>query len=233
MSSKVFLLTLLWFLPALALACPNIDGLRDRNCDGRLHIAVVGDSIVSGEGDEAHGGSGGYVLRLGEQLPHAVISSYGFPGYTAAGLLKLFTRVRRNVTRGDWKLDIGTADYVIVDAGRNDYFAHRSSATVASTLRSLAGNLELLGESVQGLAPLVAVSSLASTNRGKQQDFLRHVNYRIQDAVRKRRLIAGPRFDSVQGLSLNRDGLHPTAAGYDRLEFVLESYLRVEAQQVP
>ncbi len=227
-SSFLSFLTLL-FLPSIALACPTIQDLVDMNCDQQLTVVFIGDSIVYGVGDGEHEEKGGYVLRLAEQLSGANALNFGVPGITSAKLADLFAKIAKGKTHKDWKKALGTADYIVIDVGRNDYFKKVLETDVVKNINITIKNIKGIISKLKAPTPLIAVASLAKSSRPKQQPFINKVNKAIR-AARKKGLILGPEFDEVDGLKLNRDGLHPTSAGYAQLEFAVESFLRIDAQ---
>ena len=93
-----------------ALACPDIDGLVDLNCDRRLTIICFGDSITAGVADEA---GLGYPGRLRLLLPNATIFNVGISGErTPTG------RVRAPGVFAT----VANPDYIIILEGVNDFF---------------------------------------------------------------------------------------------------------------
>jgi lysophospholipase L1-like esterase len=214
-------------MPTLALACPTIDGLIDYNCDQRIKIAFVGDSFVDGVGDGPKDLvlGRGYVKRLRERYPSAVVATYGVPGIVSGKLLeKLKQRIPKMASLPD-SLDIRDADYIVIDVGRNDYFENTSPGETVKNLFRIEKYLRTtLGKNGK-VAPRMVVSTLAPTTRFFQRFFISSVNttmlkykstlpvYLRPDKFMKESLIA-------------KDGIHPKSEGYTRMADIVELYLK-------
>lgn len=209
-------------------ACPLIGGLVDYNCDERIKIVVTGDSIVAGVGDTRNGNRGGYVLRLEEYFPDAIISEVGVPGTTAG---RLFSQYRRNIGRPRLIKLIRRADLVIMDLGRNAYWTHHSVPKVMRNLKRLARFLSVEIEKLGNSAPKIFLGSQLPTTRGFETGFIGELNQGIS-LLRSKYFKKGPRFDRMPTSVIGPDGLHPTSQGYNRIAKMTAKFIRGQAQKV-
>lgn len=220
-------ISLLLFVPSLALACPTIDGLIDYNCDQRIKIACVGDSFVDGVGDGPKDLvlGRGYVKRLRERYPSAVVATYGVPGVVSGKLLaKLKQRIPKMAVLAD-TFDIRDADYIVVDVGRNDYFENSSPGETVKNLFRIEKHLRItLGKNGK-VAPRIVVSTLAPTTRAFQRFFISSVNTTMLKY--KSTLPVYIRPDKYMKESLiSQDGIHPKSEGYTKMADLIELYLK-------
>lgn len=189
--------------PLKAAACPDIDGILDRNCDGQLVIVTFGNSITKGVQDS----SGlGYPGRLKRLLPDAVIYNYGNPGETTYSGTSRAVRVLPQHPE---------ADFTIILEGVNDYFVsgHSSSATRNNLL-----SMVRLGHTVGSITLL---GSLTPVRRSYQAPWVSSVN----SAIRPYRSID---FYSLGTSIISSDLLHPNGAGYQRMAELALSVLQAQ-----
>lgn len=175
-----------------AMACPDIDGLVDVNCDGSLVILAFGDSITRGSGDSL---GLGYPGRLQPLLPHAHIFNYGIPGENS------YTGNRRST--GVFA-ELSYADYVIILEGINDYWFESRDA------RGTSNNLFAMLRRARTHGSAVLLGTLTPAYRENQIGWVLAVNGIIRPAT------------SVDFFSLGRgilsgDVLHPNGDGYQRM----------------
>ena len=186
------ILILLSFCGA-ALACPDIDGFVDLNCDQVLRIVAFGDSITFGKGDQL--GLGGYPGRLKILYPHTSVVNLGLSG----------ERTINGKTRAARQIPIYTdADYVLVLEGVNDYFDEtRSVSDTKSNLGSIMSTGGRYGAKV-------LLGSLTDVKRSYQHPWVVSVNSAIK---------ASKKIDYYSlGISIiGGDNLHPNSFGYDRM----------------
>lgn len=232
-------------LPAVS-QCPPIAGYIDWNCDGKLKITALGDSIVSGRGDTDNGERGGYVLRLRKTLERkklpAEVVARGYPGKGTARLISLMRQ--EQLKRGVQRLEraLRGADLVIVDIGRNDWWLEMSPGQTARNIKriaTLAGRMGAAG----GVAPLVVIAKLIPNerlewrNKVTQQKFVLLVNEALMLLNQERYPVAVP-FDQLPPYGYLQDpprldaGVHPTSRGYDILGEILIKFLNVRAQEL-
>ena len=226
-SFKPFLAAaLLCLLPVQVLAqtCPDIQGFADLNCDFKLQITFVGDSIVTGFGDTENSNRGGYVLRLQQRFGEASIKSIAANGLKTTGLLELLADAFEKAKAPETLAILLESDVVILDVGRNDRLvpkpvrdAYRSLQLVGSRIRRGVGKLA-------GFTPLVVTSVMMVPGRANLARFVRKLNAIILKGDTPDRP-ADLRFDKVSPDNLSQDKLHPSSKGYQALFKVAESYL--------
>jgi lysophospholipase L1-like esterase len=198
-----------------ALACPKITGLSDFNCDQTIRITFTGDSIVRGTGDIIAHGEGGYVYRLRALLPQAKILNLGIPSVTTTRLLDYYAKGLTNYNpRSQIAKRTQSADLIIIDAGRNDYWLQQSPDRSVRNIQRL---VELLETKLNnnGRKTFIMVSTLISTNRYYQQPFVNAFNELIKRKSRAGRLPPYLDFAAAK-LQISPDGVHPTSAGYKK-----------------
>jgi len=213
-----------------AKACPLIDGLPDYNCDGKVQVVVVGDSLVSGIGDTKNANSGGYVVRTQKQFPSAAILSHGVPGLRTQVLLKRLRKALAAPATEQLGTDIVGADVVVLDVGRNDRW---NFGLPEATLRNLKRARELIEASVEsqvGYSPLVVTAVLMLPNRGSQGPWVKELNGLILQS-HSEEAPADLRFDLVSKRLLASDNVHPTSKGYAAIAKVFGDYLMNEYRQ--
>lgn len=216
--------------------CPGRYGIPDLSCDKGVQIVIVGDSIVSGVGDERFGNSGGgYVTRIKQLLPRVTFSGFGTPGQSSE---QLYKKVKSSIAQSSPTETLGKAlvdaDVIILDIGRNDWFEFfrlddPPSLPTYTRLRRLQSHLRTRLTVLTGRTPLVILSQLLLPNRGGQGPWVQEINERLSQTSTPY-LPANLPFDTVSKRLYNSDRLHPTAAGYDEVAAVLRTYL---TQTVP
>lgn len=202
----VFILALSW---NWALACPDIDGLADLNCDQQLVIVCFGDSITKGVSDSL---GIGYPGRIQLALPEAVVINKGVAGEnTFVGLYR---------ASGTFS-SIPFADYAIVLEGVNDYWLNEPKAS--STRRNVLRIRKLADDTGAG----TLLGNLTHIKRSFQQSWVSAVNaelspYRNVD------------FYSLGAGIISWDQIHPDSDGYDRMaELVLVELSRLSEIERP
>lgn len=204
--------------PVVALGCPDIDGLVDYNCDGEIRVAITGDSIVRGVGDEK---LFGYPGRLERLLPAITVSNIGVPGITCARLRRDFMqnlakgRITTKKTR-----DI---DYFVIQCGTNDYWNRQPASFTTREIRRLKKYLERELQTLYGVSPIVVSATLPPTKRAFQNPFLSEVN----QLLRKRKKAYGLQlfFDRFDESIISDDLLHPNGRGYQQMARYVRSRL--------
>lgn len=189
----------------------------DYNCDQKLEITFVGDSIVYGRGDFDNGNKGGYVIRLQDKFKkynkklHVRFNSIGYPGVTSSGLraklMKIYKQ-RRGSTKAAFN-KLAMSDIIIFDVGRNDYWDHNP---VEYTVNNIRRSIEYLYSILPHLngSPLVIISSsvLIPVGREYQVPFVTELN-------KKLRGLKYTRFSHKFDVNLlTGDRLHPSSKGY-------------------
>lgn len=186
--------------PDLTLACPDIEGIVDMNCDQKLVIVAFGDSITSGERDTEKLGYPGRLRRL---LPMAQVYNLGDEGET--------TEAGRNRAQTAISL-VNSPDYTIILEGVNDYW--NPDRSVERSRNNLYSIMESSRRS--GAYPLLG-SVLPTYRYGAQTSWVKSLNSAISSHV------------SIDFYSINRnylsiDALHPSNEGYELMaHMALES----------
>lgn len=182
----------------------NIDCGSDINCDGKMKIAVFGDSIVRGVGDNI---DGGYVSRLSSEMPHIEFQNFGIPGITSNELLEYIRSVQ----------GIDGVDQIFISVGVNDYWNRKSPK---ESVYNIVGILNVFIDYYEnrGLkVPSLKVMTLTPSTRIFQLYFIDEVNALLLDLD-----IAEVRFDTLNIGFISNDGLHPTPDGYEQLKEIFK-----------
>lgn len=211
MKTVAFLLALL-LVPALAAACPRINGFRDANCDGRLVAVVGGDSVVEGEGDEPNL-SGGYVRRVDAMLPAMEFRNLGVSGIRTDNYLPVLQ------ANPEAFVD---ADIVIFDVGRNDW--RLPGRTPLDARRGMKALVNFAKAASGGRAYVTASTALPCTVTPEAQEFVRQMNIQYLRA-HSSEFRVDVRFDRLPSTVLSWDELHPDSAGYDTIATYLRNFL--------
>jgi len=210
---------------ASASACPKIGKLPDFNCDGRINIVVLGDSLVFGFGDTTNGNTGGYVLRAQTRLPQATIQNFGVQGLKTRELITSLDRAFKGTGEGVLAEALVGADLVVVDLGRNDRWLF---GLPSATFRNLERARTIITNRViaqKGVAPLVVLAVLMYPNRGSQGPWVKELNALIFASNEAPQKPADLRFDLVSKRLLSSDQIHPTSKGYKAIAEVFVKYV--------
>jgi lysophospholipase L1-like esterase len=210
-----------------ALACPDVGGLPDVNCDGAATVVVVGDSLVSGIGDTKNEGKGGYVLRAQSAFPVATFFRRGTPGLRTVPLLQKLKKAFQTPTQSDFAQELLNADLVVLDVGRNDRWLMGLPSATFRNLKKARDFIEQSTLEQSGKSPLVALAVLMLPNRGSQGPWVKELDEIILSSHTKTHP-ADLRFDQVSKRLLSPDSIHPTSKGYTALAKVFISYLKNE-----
>ena len=225
---RCFLLPLLWSVAVsipVASACPKVARIADFNCDGEAHVVVLGDSIVTGVGDTENGNSGGYVLRTQQRFPEVTFHNFGVPGQMTPFLLIELQQAFKGRGTPGLADAIAKADLVVIDEGRNDSAMGKMPSKTARNLQRAADLIRDFVKSATRRNPLVVRAVLAPSRRSKQSSFVRELEHLIA-RTSTWSMPADLRFDKMPTKLLAKDGLHPTAAGYEKMAMVFSRYLR-------
>lgn len=198
--------------------CPSVNKVPDINCDGSVIVTIVGDSLVSGIGDEKNDNKGGYVLRASKKLKDVTFNSLGVPGIRT---LELLDEIEKAFTPESGFLE---SDIVVLDAGRNDRWLFGEPAATYRNLKRVATKTKDAFKQAGKSAPVVITAVLMLPNRGSQGPWVKDLNAIILRSSSDKNP-ADLRFDLVSKRLLNEDQLHPTSKGYDQLAKTLVTYL--------
>lgn len=220
----LFLLLALCF-PTTLFGCTAENGIPDYNCDGKVVITVLGDSLAYGFGDTKNDNRGGYVLRAAKKFPEITFNNRGVQGLRTFELLSKLNRTFKENGDPEFKQELLESDIVILDLGRNDRWLFGEPG---ATYRNLKRAASLINSSIlklQDSAPLVVKAVLMLPNRGSQGPWVKALNELI---FRSNSLNypADLRFDLVSKRLLATDQIHPTSEGYSKLAQTLISYLK-------
>ncbi|MEY4701652.1 MAG: hypothetical protein RL326_1839 [Pseudomonadota bacterium] len=210
-----------------AVACPDVGGLPDVNCDGKANVVVVGDSLVSGVGDTKNEGKGGYVLRTQLSFPEATFYRRGTPGLKTVPLLQKLKKAFATPVDSDFAQELINADLVVLDLGRNDRWLMGLPSATFRNLKKARATIEESTKEQNGKGPLVVLAVLMLPNRGSQGPWVKELNEIILSS-HSRAHPADLRFDQVSKRLLSSDSIHPTSKGYTALSKVFISYLKRE-----
>ena len=167
-----------------------------------VRIVALGDSLTSGVGLP---GSAAFPARLEKALKAkglaVEIANAGVSGDTASG----------GLARLDWAVPPGT-DAVIVELGANDMLRGVDPKVTRKALEEIVRRL------TERRLPVLLAGMRAAPNLG--DDYVRDFEAIYSDLARSYDLLLYPFF--LDGVVANakfnqRDGLHPTAAGIDRI----------------
>lgn len=195
----IFIVSL--FVTDSALACPDIDGLVDVRCDGKILIVTFGDSITQGYLDPKRLG---YPGRLAKLLKHVEVVNLGMRGEDST--------IGRD--RASRELDnFPDADYIILQEGANDYYDQTPSA------EDLKENLLEMIEVAKSTKAYVLVGNLLPTKRAFQREWV----YEANKAIKKLVYID---FYSLGTEAIGFDGLHPLPEGYQAMAQLVKAKLK-------
>lgn len=186
--------------------------------DGRREVALVfiGDSFVSGEGDDKALGWVGRVMAR-TQIKDAVVAHYnlGVRGETAGGVAE------RWLTEGMRRFEGVTERRLVVQVGHADVAAGTSIARLRLNLANI-----LDEASSQGVATLVVGPPPSADPEANDQ--LRHVVEAQRDVCDRRGVTFVDTFTPLAGhdqwesdIAASADGVHPGQAGYGLIAWLV------------
>lgn len=184
-----------------AMACPNIDGLVDLNCDGVIKILAFGDSITSGVGDSTRLGYPGHLLS---HFPKATIYNLGRKGessFDGRSRVAASLRSRKGI------------DYSIVMEGANDFWRTIHSPSMTRS------NLLYIRSRIKSVSALSMLGNLTAVKRAYQRNWILSVN----SAIRRETAMD---FYKLGTKIIGWDGLHPSSTGYKQMALAVAKYLR-------
>lgn len=211
-----------------AVACPRIGNFLDYNCDGKISIVALGDSFVKGRGDLELKRNPGYMGRLALRFPNATFTKLAFPGITTHDLLAVTKEEFEKRPKKKFAKAIGTADILIIDVGRNDFFDDDAPEFTVATLKRLSAYIQSKTKTIYKSTPLTAIAFLAPTPRRFQQPVVDTINAQLL-MFRSEEFPVYLRFDLLDVLTISIDGIHPAAAGHQQLADLAGEYLKEEA----
>ncbi len=208
-----------------AQACPTVGGLPDYNCDEKVDIAVLGDSLVYGFGDTKNKNRGGYVLRTQKKFSHVKFNNFGVQGQRTMQLLDdLEDAFSGKAEDRDLYEALLEADVVFLDLGRNDRWLFGTPSATFRNLKRISSFIKKNVSEKTGIAPLVITAVLMLPNRGSQGPWVKELDQLILRSNSKN-APADLRFDLVSKRLIGTDQIHPTSEGYNALAKTFISYL--------
>lgn len=225
MKLALALVALLLVSVETAVACPAKNGIPDYNCDGRVKITFLGDSLVFGIGDTKNGNKGGYVLRVTSKLPNVEIASHGVAGQRTKELLNLLRDTFDKNKKPEIREDLLDADVVILDLGRNDRWLFGRPSDAYRNIKRATTKILTEVEAVTGIPPLVVKAVIMLPNRGSQGPWVKELDKLIFKS-NSPGYPADLRFDLVSKRLLSSDQIHPTSKGYDALAKAFLTYAK-------
>ncbi len=220
----------------VAIACPLIGGVPDYNCDGKVNVVILGDSIVYGTGDDAFGGKGGWPLRAKAKIHEISVKSFGIPGDRTFWLLPRLQQTLRgkrfryhpllgNMSSIKVKRAILEADYIFFYVGVNNYWSLLSPEDTINDLIRIRTLIHRYAKRSLDVPPLIILSNLWVPNRVGQGPWVRELNTQIS-ALNSLLKPTDLRFNHLGYQLLNSDALHPSSRGYDAMFRQFKRYLR-------
>jgi lysophospholipase L1-like esterase len=208
-----------------ASACPEISGIPDYNCDGKIRISVIGDSFVFGFGDTKNKNSGGYITRARKELPLITIDNLGVLGLRVDGAKTMLKKAFQLGTNEKVREALVEADVVILDLGRNDRWLFGEPVDTYKGLQEVAKTIRTEVRALTKLEPLVVMAVLMLPNRGSQGPWVKALNTLISKGHSSSKP-ADLRFDLVSKRLIGSDQIHPTSKGYSALSAAFVRYIK-------
>ncbi len=224
MAKTAFLFIFTLLFSSAAYSCPLIRKIPDFNCDKKLTISVLGDSLVYGIGDTDNNNRGGYVLRTAKRLRFARVLNLGVSGMRAVELLPGLKREFRHPGSSKQVAALRESDIVVLDLGRNDRWLFGAPAATYRNLREIRSVIEKNVKKLKGASPLVVTAVMMLPNRGSQGPWMKE----LDRLILKGSTLHAPadlRFDLVDKHLLQPGGIHPTSKGYAAISQVLVTYI--------
>ena len=211
-------------------ACPKINNIPDFNCDQKLVVTVLGDSLGSGFGDTKNRNMGGYVLRAKKKFPNVTfinLSKKGLRTFELKSTIESAFNETDETKVNSYKESLLKSDYVFLDLGRNDRWLFIEPNETLQNLTTISKTIKSEVKKLTGLSPLVITPALMLPNRGSQGPWVKALNALITKTNSLEKP-ADLRFDLVSKRLLASDQIHPTSKGYDELAKKFITYLRVK-----
>lgn len=210
---------------AFAVECSSVYGISDYNCDGKVSLFFMGDSIVYGFGDEINKNKGGYILRLKKTLSRAEVNSYGVQGLRTAELLSTLKLVFSTNEYPDFKTHLLAADAIILDIARNDFWTWATPEASWKRIKLIRSLIIRKVKQATGLEPIVVISNLLLPNRTSQGAWVQSFNA-LALSESSDRFPSDIRLDKISKKLLSKDGLHPTSKGYKAVSNAMLDYAK-------
>jgi lysophospholipase L1-like esterase len=215
---------------ASASACPRINGLLDANCDGKVQIAIFGDSIVRGIKDTGIDAStGGYLRFLEKMFPKVTFVNGGIPGVDSKTLFRAF--IKNAPKQGKTYEALQGSDLVMIGVGINDYWSRVPAQTTIRNIQRTQSYVKKFSKQEFGVAPFTMTIAVTNTLRAFQQPWVAGLNQLIFANSAKLGPIV-PFNKLAAELVVSEDALHPDDLGYMRLADIVAAALRGRYNQL-
>jgi lysophospholipase L1-like esterase len=223
--SIFFMINLILLLTSNCYACPLTSNYPDYNCDQKIEISVLGDSLVSGYGDSVNDNKGGYVLRTANKFKNFEINNFGVPGIRTRELLSdVIDAYARKQSQKSLYNALISSDVIVLDLGRNDRWLFGTTLETFRNLKRIRTLIQNKTAKISDVAPLIVTAVLMLPNRGSQGPWVRELNQLILES-NTRSAPADLRFDLVSKRLLGSDQIHPTSEGYESLFKTFSNYI--------
>jgi lysophospholipase L1-like esterase len=183
----------------------------------RHKVVFLGDSYVSGAGDEEN--LGGFVGRVQSRFPELDVKNFGVPGADIEQYRYYLEVMARQKVDNPIKRALGGADVIVTLIGVNDYWQNMSEGRAAILIERFAAVLrDLFPEANCG--PEIAGSTLIQFGDPPQQRWTGDLNRRLRELSWTKF-----RFDVLTAEELHISGKHPTASGYASMAKIVTDVL--------
>jgi lysophospholipase L1-like esterase len=221
--SRNYFLAIFLFLSCGFFSSSDAQSSLRRLCRTNCTVLVIGDSFVSGVGDDRPKNENGYVGRLRTLMPSWKFRRIGIPGGSTNEIYRAVLggiggEKRYQVTR-----KLSQVDFVIVDAGRNDYWEGLDQSDVVRSLSRLTSLVDNEIYARYEKDPFIALMMVAPSSRSYQAGWLDQLNKAylsnsINDVNGKIRV------DLLSEYKPGYDGLHPNDVGYEQIACFVAKY---------
>lgn len=211
-------------LIANASACPRVNGLLDANCDGKVQVAIFGDSIVRGVKDTGlNPETGGYLRFLEQLFPKVTFVNGGIPGINSRELFRAF--VKNAPKHGKTYEALQGSDIVMFGVGINDYWLKVPAQTTIRNILRTKNYVKSFCQKEFGIAPITMTIAVTNTLREFQQPWVSELNSLIYANSSKIGPIV-PFNKLAAALVVSEDAIHPDDLGYMRLAGIVAAALK-------
>jgi lysophospholipase L1-like esterase len=229
--ASLLLINILLLFTSNCHACPLTAKYPDYNCDQKVELSVLGDSLVSGYGDSVNNNKGGYVLRTANKFKNFEINNFGVPGIRTRELLSdVIDAFARKQSHKSLYNALISSDVIVLDLGRNDRWLFGTPLETFRNLKRIRTLIQNKTAKISDVAPLLITAVLMLPNRGSQGPWVRELNQLILDS-NTRSAPADLRFDLVSKRLLASDQIHPTSEGYEALFNTFSDYISNDLRQ--
>jgi len=199
-------------------------GLVDYNCDGKLKIAITGDSVVYGTGDSELGNRGGYPTRIRGLLPKGIKTvNLGFYSIRTVQLLGRFQS-------GIYDKALKNADLVIIDLGRNDCLDGVPPNKTVRNLKRIVKYARTRESLNDQKPPFVLVGTQIPCP--SRRVCVGRINEAVIASGKKGGLPVFFRFDRYPESVISSDRIHPNSSGYQVIARKVSKFIKGRLQNI-